>query len=422
MTTNFYLNAVARLLATVTLALTLSACATVAETYQAAVEPLSLELVLDRINTSARALELEEIMLKAMPISAASKWPKQVSSMIPSAEYGKLAAIVMQESLYSMRRERRQSTLGRISGRTLGGAFGGFTFSPSPIKIKVLYHQGLLFKNFPDLYYIREYLDHEPGEEDIGNFGRKIIGGDYSPVFNKSFYRFLKYSPAFKPKREHFLGTFDGKSVEFYPNVTEAVISLADNPGDLRAALDAMEIVYDERKEKLRDIEEKLEEIKDLKEAKAGRAEKNRRKNEMKVLKAELDRIGKDYREKMKIWKVQVAAVKMQKTALSGEQKALAINIQHTIDATKGLGRDAVTLLTIALIKLPLALMNLPNELEELAYSPMAGPRIERLIRNSVSLGENASIIKNGLNLFGDEADTMDGLFDARVKIKTAGG
>ncbi len=413
------MNAVTRFLATVTLAFSLSACATVAETYQAAMEPLSLELVLDRVNTSARALELEEIMLKAMPISAASKWPKQVSSMIPLAEYGKLTAIILQESLYTMRRERKRS---KRKGRPLGGAIGGFTFSPSPIKIKVLYQQGLLFKNFPDMHYTREYLDHEPEEEDIERFGRKIIGGDYSPVFNKSFYRFLKYSPAFKPKREHFFGTFDGNSVEFYPNVTEAVISLAENPGDLRAALDGIEVVYDKRKEKLRDIEEKLEEMKDLKEAKAGRAERNERKNELKVLRTELDLIEKDYREKINIWKVELAAIKMQKTALSNEQKALAINIQRTIKAAKGLSRDAATLISIALIKLPLAIINLPNELKELAYSPMAGPRIERLIRNSVSIGENASIIRNGLKLFSDESDTMDGLFETRVKIKTADG
>jgi len=73
-------------------------------------------------------------------------------------------------------------------------------------------------------------------------------------------------------------------------------------------------------------------------------------------------------------------------------------------------------------LKLPISLMNMPDEINRLARSPMAGPRIVRIFANSVSLADNASIIKEELSLQMKEAKMLDGLFTRRIKAKTAEG
>ncbi|MBI5179237.1 MAG: hypothetical protein HZA04_08270 [Nitrospinae bacterium] len=382
------------------LAPALWACATALEAYQAMDEPPSVEMVLDRVNTAARALELEDIMLRSMPISAASTWPRRADAQVPQGDQGKLMSIVMEDAIFGP----------------------GSGFRPSPIRIKVMYLQTIYFETWPNLYYERKYLDKPPSNDAITDYGHRVLGPNYNPVFNKSFYRFLRYTPDFRPKKEHFEGKLNGKTAEFYPSIEDAVISLADNADQLQTIRNDMMDVDGEKKKAVRDIADAAREIKALKDKgeKKNEAEIKELENEMQVHKKEYDNAALKYENLLNAWKSELAKIKQQATAFNDEQRALAENIQAAVSATKSLQVDATTLVTIAMLKLPISVYNLPDEIKRLINAPMAGLRIARIYLNLISLSDNASIIKNELVQLYKEADAMDGLFETRIKAKTA--
>jgi len=374
----------------------LGACATMLEAKQAYDEQPSVEMVLDRINTAARTLELEDIILRTMPISAASTWPADANREIPKGDQSKLMNIVLTDAVFSA------------------------GFRPSAIRIKVMYEQTIFFESWPDLYYERKFMDKPPSNDAIKEYGKKILGQEYNPVFNKTFARFLRFTPDFKPKKSHFEGTLNGKTAEFYSSLEDAVISLADNAEQLQKIRNDMMDIDADKKKVLRDIADSAREIKALKDKKAPPAEIKALESQIPVHKKEYDTAVAKYDVLLKAWKMELAKIKQQATAFNDEQRALAVNIQAGVSAIKGLHTDSVTLITIALLKLPTSVMGLPDEAMRLAGSPNAALRLARIYLNLSALSENASIIKNELLQTYDETSAMDGLFDSRIKTVTA--
>jgi len=376
----------------------LFSCSTALEIYMASEEPPSVEMALDRVNTSARALELQEIMLKALPISAASSWPGNMDRAVPKGDDERLGEILLQDSMQ--------------------GRGGGFR---SPVRLKVLVMQSALFDTFPSMYYDRKYFEKAPSPEAIAEYGRKILGDGYNPAFNKSFYRFMRFTPDFRPKKALFEGTLEGKSAEFYSSVEEAVISLADNAETLERIRNDMAEADEQKKRFARDVSEGDATIRAFKQRGRGDGfpEVVSAKEEMEIQKKEYDAAANRYGELLKGWKIELSKIKKQATAFNDEQMALAKNIQAAVNASKGLYADSVALVTIALIKFPESVRNLPQELKEMAKSRNADVRISRIFLNLESLPENASIVKTGLGQLYEEADSMDGLFESRIKTAT---
>lgn len=371
-------------------------CATVLETYQASQEPPSVEMVIDRVNTAARVLELEDIMLHAMPFSAGSRWPQDCDKPIPAGDTGKLAAIVAQDALFSP------------------GSF----FRPSAIRIRTLYLQTILFDSAPSLHYQRKYMDTPPDNDAIRAFGAKMLGERYNPVFNPSLYRFLRYTPDFVPQRGHFEGKFQGAPAEYFANLEDAVISLADNQERLKIIRGDMLEADDLKMRAVRDIGDAAREIKKLKDGGEGKhaAEIADMENEMATHRKEYDAAAARYDELLTAWKLELTKIKKQSTAFTPEQRELAVNTQAAVDLIKSLHIDATTLVFIAMARLPDSLMNMPDELNRLLRSPLAAERIKRIMLNVISLRDNIVIIRNELGQHYAEANAMDGLFTSRIK------
>lgn len=374
----------------------IGSCATAMETVQAYQEPSSVEMVIDRVNTAARVLELEDIMLHAMPFSAGSRWPQDCGKPIPAGDTGKLAAIAAEDALFSP------------------GSF----FRPSAIRIRTLYLQSILFDAAPSLHYQRKYLDTPPDNDAIRAFGVKTLGANYNAVFNPSLYRFLRYAPDFVPRRRHFEGKFEGAPAEYFANLEDAVISLADNQEQLKKIRGDMLEVDDRKMRAVRDIGDAAREIRKLKDEDerknaAGIADLE---NEMAAHRKEYDAAAVRYGELLTAWKLELAKVKKQSTAFTPEQRELAVNTQAAVNLIKSLDIDATALILIAAARLPDSLMNMPDELNRLLRSPLAAERIKRILLNVISLRDNMVIIRNELGQHYAEADAMDGLFAARIK------
>ena len=377
----------------------IGSCATALETFQATQEPPSVEMVIDRVNTAARVLELEDIMLHAMPFSAGSRWPQDCAKPIPAGDTGKLAAIAAQDALFSP------------------GSF----FKPSAIRIRTLYLQSILFTSAPDLHYQRKYLETPPDNDAIRAFGAKTLGANYNPVFNPSLYRFLRYTPDFTPDRRHFEGKFEGAAAEYFANLEDAVIALADNQEQLQKIRGDMQETDDRKKRAVRDIDDAARQIKKLKDEgeRKNAAEIAEVENEMAAHRKEYDAAAARYGELLAAWKMELAKVKKQTSAFTPEQRELAINTQAAVDLVKSLDVDATTLVLIAMARLPDSLMNMGQELNRLLRAPLAGQRIARILLNVISLKGNMAIIRNELGQHYAEADAMDGLFTNRIRTST---
>ncbi len=358
-----------------------------------------MEMVIDRVNTAARVFELEDIMLHAMPFSAGSRWPQDCAKPIPLGDTAQLAAIVAQDALFSP------------------GSF----FRPSAIRIRTLYLQSILFESAPNLHYQRKYLDTPPDNNAIRAFGKKILGENYNPVFNPSLYRFLRYTPDFVPRRRHFEGKFEGAPAEYFANLEDAVISLADNPERLQQIRDDMRETDDAEKRAVRDIDDATRQIKKLKDEDENKnaSEIKDLENEIALHRKEYDTAAARYSELLTAWKLELAKVKKQTTAFTPEQRELAVNIQDAVDLVKSLDLDSTTLVFIAMARLPDSLMNMPDELKRLLHAPFAGERIARILLNIISLKDNIMIIRNELGQHYAEANAMDGLFAGRIQIAT---
>lgn len=389
------------------LCFTLSACATTTEALLAYSEPPSVEMVLERINTAARAVELESIILNSMPISSASSWPHNISERIPRKKRSALMSIVAHEAIFSL----------------------GSPYRPSPIKMKLLYVQALLFSSYPDAYYRRGYMEGDLSPEEVNarikRFGNEILGSvypdGYPDIFDKSFYRFLLLNPGFKPAKEHFVGTFKGKNVEFYPNITEAVISLAENGEELTAISRDLWKLEDKKARMMRDIAEIAGRVGKLTaEEKSGNANHSQEINELEkereVASAAYRSAAMEYREKLDIWKIELANIKTQTTAFDNEQAALAGNIQKAVDSAQSHLTQASALIAIAMIKLPVSIMNVRKEVRRIARSPLPSLRIVRIWAGLASLSGNVAVIKNELGLMKAQATALDNLFGARIK------
>ncbi len=374
------------------------ACASVMEAAQAYDEKPSVEMVLDRVNTAARVLDLEGIMLRTMPISAASKWPKAADSSIPAGDQSKLLGIVATDAIFAP----------------------GSGFRPSAIRLKVQYMQTIFFEKFPSLYYERQYAEKTIPSATVIEAGKKALGAAYNDkIHHKTFYQFLKFSPDFSPKANLFDAKLGGAPVDFYPTIMDAVISLSKNPAELKDVRAKIDELAEQKQVPVRDIAEAAKKIKTLKDAgeTKNQAEINKLKGDIKISKAEYDKLAVSAEAELKKWTQLLAAMKNETGELTAEQKALAINIQSAVSAVKGLHTDATTLVTIALLKLPTSVMGLPDEVGRLATAPYGVIRVARIYLNLSSLADNASIIKNELGQMYTEANAMDGLFEKRLKV-----
>jgi hypothetical protein len=271
-------------------------------------------------------------------------------------------------------------------------------------------------------------------------YGTSILGASYNPVFDKVFHRLLVYSPAFKPKREVFTGRFNGKSTEFYPNIMDAVIALADNKKELKQLREGTLQAEEKKAKERRDVEETLQRIGQLKAADFGdpksadqavgsgegagahAKEIEQLQATLEVQKQEYEKSLADYHAALDQWWVEVAKIKTQVTAFSPEQRALAANIQAAVETVRGMLTDSKALVTVAGVQFGRAVPRVKDELILLGQSgPIAIPRIKRIYTNLVTLPTNITVIKDELGVTSDESKGYDGLFQERLKVETSG-
>lgn len=372
-------------------------------------EPPTLESALDRVNTAARVLELGSLILRTLPISSGSGWPVQVNGSVPQADEALLRQRLQQDPTY----------------------YAGAAMQTSALKLRAMYLQTVLFKQFPDLSAPRKMGVAAPTERDVNALAAKVLGANHSPAFTKVFYRLLQYNPAFEPKAELFAGRLVGKATEVYPSLLDAVVALAENKPEILQARDSV-LQAEEKKEKdRRDISELLLRIQALKakengdsaggqEAKAKEVEDL--KAQLAVQEEEFKSTVQAYQAELRKLDLETAQIKTQVGAFDPEQRALAVNIQTAVDAVQGTLCQSEILLAIAGYHLKQAGPNWQKEIEQIAaqssrqQNSIANERVKRLMNNIVSLPTNLSVLMPDLAVLDVEAKVYDNLFSSRIQ------
>jgi hypothetical protein len=392
------------------------------ETWRASKEVPTVEASLERVNTAARLIELGELMLHGLPLSAGSLWPQEMRGTL------------------NMDTQQAQKMLNEMYGqRPLYRTGSGY--QPSPWTAKALELQKRLFTSPPDLHYERTYRSKGPSETEVHALGHKVLGAKYNPVFDKVFYRLLLYHPGFEPKRELFSAQFDGKAVEFYPNVMEAVFALAENRDDLLKLREAVLQAEETREKAYRDVEESAQRIRQLKakefghpatpEEAAQKSEDSSRakdlqdlENQFGVEKQEYDKSVAEYATALQQLSVALGQIKHQAGAFTPEQRALAVNIQAVVDTAQGLLGGTRTLLAIAGIHLPRAVPKVNQELRRIAIGggDLAVARMKRIYVNSSALPMNVSVVQSESGVLDKDSQAYNGLFVNRVNAPTVSG
>lgn len=385
-------------------------------------EKPTVEASLDRVNTAARMLDLGGLMLHSLPISAGSEWPRQVKGSVPFTEKGNLEQMMRNDPVKY-------------------GSYGASATQSSALKVKALYLQSRLFSTYPDLYYEPTFRSKPPTEAEVNALGTKLLGPSYPPAFTKVLYHLLLFNPAFQPKRELFEGRFNGKPAEMYPNVMDAVLSLADDKKELEQLRESMLQVEEKKAKERRDIEETAQRIRQLQSQDAGkpstaeeaaqRSEPGAHRNEIEELKQQLEIQEKEFEESVKAYKeeltklsIELAKIKDQSTAFTPEQQALAANVQATVEAVQGSLCDESVLLFIAGQQFYKALPNVKQELRDLflTQGQTANKRIERVSANLATLPTNLKMFTTELGVQGDDAKAYDGLFKSRLSAQSVNG
>lgn len=394
----------------------------VKEGYDASKEVPTVEASLERVNTAARLVELGELMLHGLPLSAGSLWPQEMRGTL---------ALDMQQAHQMLNEVYGQRPLYRA----------GSGYQPSPWTARALELQKRLFTSPPDLHYERTYRAKPPSETDVHALGHKVLGTKYNPVFDKVFYRLLLYHPGFEPKRELFTAQFDGKAAEFYPNVMEAVFALAENRDDLLKLREAVLQAEEAREKAYRDVEESAQRIRQLKAKEFGQpatpeeaAQKGEEsshakeiqdlENQFGVEKQEYDVAVADYKAALQQLSVGLGQIKQQVGAFTPEQRALAVNVQAVVDTARGLLGGTRMLLTVAEAHLPRAVPKVKQELRRIAMmgGDRAVERMKRIYVNGSALPLNVSVITTESGVLANDSQTYDGLFLSRLNAPTVSG
>jgi hypothetical protein len=389
------------------------------EFYSAYQEPPTVESALDRINTSARIIEIGDLIIHTLPISGGSDWPQKVNASVPTVEEAKLQQTLRQNPAY----------------------YSGTAKQTSALKLKAMYLQTILFNKSPDIYAPRKMGAAVPTEAEVKTLATKVLGSGYSPSFTKVFYRFLLYDPAFEPKPDLFAGRLDGKATEVYPSLLDAVVSLAENKPEILQVQESVLQAEEKKAKDLRDILDLSQRIRNLEAAEIGNpstaeeavqaSERETHAKEIEDLKGQLTVQEEEFKVTVKAYKeelqklgIEMAKIKTQVLAFSPEQRALATNVQMAVDAVKGTMGQSHTLLSIAGYQLKKAVPNVKNEIKLIARQggQATNERIKRISVNLAALPTNLSVLTTELGVLNEDAKIYDELFTSRVNVQTIGG
>lgn len=372
-------------------------------------EPPTLESALDRVNTAARVLELGSLILRTLPISGGSDWPVKVNGSVPQADEAVLRQRLQQDPTY----------------------YAGAAMQTSALKLKAMYLQTVLFKQFPDLSASRKMGVAAPTERDVNASAAKVLGANHSPAFTKVFYRLLQYNPAFEPKAELFAGLLAGKATEVYPSLLDAVIALAENKPEILQARESVLQAEEKKEKERRDISELVQRIQTLKAKENGGSVggQETKAKEVEDLKAQLAVQEEEFKSTVQAYQAELKKldlgmmqIKTQAGAFDPEQRALAVNIQTAVDAVQGTLCQSEILLAIAGYHMKQAGPNWQKEIEQITaqssrqQNSIASERVKRLMNNIVSLPTNLSVLMPDLAVLDVEAKVYDNLFSSRIQ------
>lgn len=389
------------------------------EAWTASQETPTVEASLERVNTAARLIELGELMLQGLPLSAGSLWPQEMQGTLSlNAE--------------NFNRALQETYQQRVVYASTRG------FQPSPWTGRALELQRRLFTSPPDLYYERSYRSKAPAEDDVHAIGEKVLGKGYDPMFDKNFFRLLHYHPGFIPKREIFSAQFDGKAAEFHPNVMEAVLALAENREDLQEFRAAVLQGEETCERAYRDVEESAQRIRQLKGQSFGNpstAEEAVQKGndgasgkDLQELETQFEAEKKEYDEAVSAYQVSLqqlsialGQIKNQAGAFTVEQRALAINVQAVVDTAQGLLGGTRFLSVIVGVHLPKAIPRVGQELRQIASmgGDPAVARMKRIVVNLSLLKPNLALLASESNVLDKESQPYDDLFVNRISAPT---
>jgi hypothetical protein len=389
------------------------------EAWDASRETPTVEASLERVNTAARLIELGELMLQGLPLSAGSLWPQEMK--------GTLTLSVDNFNRILQETYRHQV----LYASNLG-------FQPSPWTGRALDLQQRLFTSPPDLHHEPSYRSKEPTESDVRELGEKVLGKGYDRMFDKNFFRLLRYHPGFIPKREIFAARFDGKAAEFHPNVMEAVWALAENQDDLKQAREAVLQGEELCERAYRDVEESAQRIRQLKaqnfgnpttpEEAAQKGEESGSPKGLQELEAQFETEKKEYADAVNAYQVSLqqlsvalGQIKHQSGAFTVEQRALAINVQAVVDTAQGLLGGTRFLSLIVGVHLPKALPRVGQELQLIALrgGDHAVQRMKRITVNLSLLKPNLELIASESSVLDKESLPYDDLFENRINAPT---
>jgi len=368
----------------------------------------SVESALDRVNTAARFLHLGELVIH-LPISAGSEWPQKANN-IGVEEVQNFSKIIIKE-----RKLQQQN----------------FSFT----KLRGLYLQQLLFDQYPDLNTIPKYDLHDPSIQEVKALGTKILGSNYNPEFNSVFHWILRHYPNFEPKREIFLAGFNEKPTEIFPNMVQAVHSLAANQDSLQQVEEEISISQNNKWEMRRNMEDALIQIREVRSEQLKGADSKQKhtkeqqeelSEEMEFLKEEFELQVVDYENAVKEYllaleklKVEMERIKDDQTALSKEQQALAQNIQHTVEIAQNVICGSEVQVGLASYYLYKGIPQFPDEIKTLISTRENGrERVRRIYINVVSLPWNLNTIISELGLLSARVTHFDDLFEDRLEQK----
>lgn len=389
------------------------------EAWTASQEIPTVEASLERFNTAARLIELGELMLQGLPLSAGSLWPQEMKGTLT----------LNAENLNRALQETYQQRVVYASARG---------FRPSPWTGRALELQRRLFTSPPDLYYERSYRSKAPAADDVHAIGEKVLGKGYDPMFDKNFFRLLHYHPGFIPKREIFSAQFDGKAAEFHPNVMEAVLALAENREDLQQFREAVLQGEETCEKAYRDVEESAQRIRQLKaqtfgnpataEEAAQRGDDGASGKDLQELETQFEAEKKEYDEAVSAYQVSLqqlsvalGQIKNQSGAFTVEQRALAINVQAVVDTAQGLLGGTRFLVGITALHLPKAIPRVGQELRQIASmgGDPAVARMKRIVVNLSLLKPNLALLASESNVLDKESLPYDDLFENRINAPT---
>lgn len=389
------------------------------EAWDASREVPTVEASLERVNTAARLIELGELMLQGLPLSAGSLWPQEMKGTLT------VNATNLSRALQDTYRQQFAYAW------TMG-------FKPSPWTARALDLQQRLFTSPPDLHYERRYRSEAPAVDDVHVIGEKVLGKGYDPMFDKNFFRLIHYHPGFMPKPELFAARFDGKAAEFHPNVMEAVLALAENREDLQQFRGAVLEGEEACERAYRDVEESAQRIRQLKgqsfgnpstaEEAAQKGAESASGKDLQELETQFEAEKKEYDQAVSAYQVSLqqlsialGQIKNQSGAFTLEQRALAINVQAVVDTAQGLLGGTRFLTGIVGLHLPKALPKVGQELRQIARmgGDPAVARMKRIVVNVSLLKPNLAMLASESNVLDKESQPYDDLFENRISAPT---